>query len=157
MSARSEARERGDLTYISDKPCPQGHQTERYVKYGQCRDCLNEMKRKGRAEGKYKESAENKAKWKEANRQRMRLRKYGLDEAAFEKLLKQQNNKCAVCEEPFSEVESEQRSRHIDHCHNSNKVRGILCMKCNLGLGYFRDRIDFLQNAIRYLGKSNNV
>lgn len=39
----------------------------------------------------------------------------------------------------------------IDHCHNSSVVRGILCSKCNTGLGMFNDNIDALYSAIEYL------
>ena len=41
----------------------------------------------------------------------------------------------------------------IDHCHATNKVRGILCSKCNSGLGMFRDNIEYLAEAIKYLTK----
>lgn len=39
----------------------------------------------------------------------------------------------------------------IDHCHNTSVVRGILCSKCNTGLGMFNDNIDALYSAIEYL------
>ena len=41
----------------------------------------------------------------------------------------------------------------IDHCHTTSKVRGILCSKCNTGLGMFRDNIEYLAEAIKYLTK----
>ena len=41
----------------------------------------------------------------------------------------------------------------IDHCHISNSIRGVLCRKCNLGLGSFDDSIERLKNAIAYLEK----
>lgn len=43
---------------------------------------------------------------------------------------------------------------HIDHCHVSNKIRGVLCFNCNHGLGNFKDNKDLLSNAIDYLDKS---
>lgn len=39
----------------------------------------------------------------------------------------------------------------VDHCHRTNKVRGLLCTKCNLGLGYFADTEELLQQAVTYL------
>jgi hypothetical protein len=39
----------------------------------------------------------------------------------------------------------------VDHCHNTGKIRGILCTKCNTGLGSFKDNIELLMNAIKYL------
>lgn len=41
----------------------------------------------------------------------------------------------------------------IDHCHKTSKVRGILCSRCNSGLGMFRDNIEYLAEAIKYLTK----
>jgi hypothetical protein len=40
---------------------------------------------------------------------------------------------------------------HQDHCHATTKLRGILCVRCNIGLGYFRDRTKLLRKAIKYL------
>ena len=39
----------------------------------------------------------------------------------------------------------------IDHCHNKNKPRGLLCARCNSGLGFFMDKINNIENAIKYL------
>lgn len=53
--------------------------------------------------------------------------------------------KCKICEKELHE------EIHIDHNHTTGKVRGILCGKCNKGLGQFNDNIEFLTNAINYL------
>lgn len=54
---------------------------------------------------------------------------------------------CHICGTPF-EKDSEKR---IDHCHITDKVRGILCNSCNIMLGFAKDNINTLKNAERYL------
>ena len=48
-------------------------------------------------------------------------------------------------------VSNRQNNPHIDHNHKTNKIRGILCGNCNMGLGHFKDNLDVLKNAIKYL------
>ncbi len=58
-------------------------------------------------------------------------------------------NKCAICGgKPLSK-----RLLDIDHDHKTGKIRGLLCRKCNLGLGLFKDNETSLQTAISYLQK----
>lgn len=71
--------------------------------------------------------------------------KYGLTEAEVTLMKLQQNSACAICKETSRLV--------IDHCHASGAVRGLLCFKCNAGLGFFKDRISYLTAAIKYLEK----
>lgn len=61
-------------------------------------------------------------------------------------MIKNQNNCCMICGKSFNEV-----LLNIDHDHKTGKVRGLLCSKCNIGLGNFRDNITLLKNAIVYL------
>lgn len=74
---------------------------------------------------------------------------YGIDKEIENQLLENQNFACKICLKNLSD-----KLYHIDHCHKSNKVRGILCVKCNTGLGKFEDNIEYLQNAIKYLEKN---
>lgn len=62
---------------------------------------------------------------------RKRLRRYGLTQAQYEALLIKQKNACAMCSKPFKVTP------HIDHCHRTKKVRGLLCARCNVGLGVY--------------------
>jgi hypothetical protein len=72
-------------------------------------------------------------------------RRYGISKEEFFTMLEQQNNSCAICKESIGE------SAHVDHCHSSGKVRGLLCASCNKGLGMFKDNIAHLESAIEYL------
>jgi hypothetical protein len=76
-------------------------------------------------------------------------RRYGLSREDYEELLKSQGGVCAICS--TSEVGREHKYFHVDHDHISNKVRGLLCDKCNRGLGYFNDRPLILSKAASYL------
>lgn len=86
---------------------------------------------------------------KEAIRRR-NLKSYGLTEETFDILLASQSNRCAICRDEFTDT----KKRHIDHCHKSGKVRGILCDGCNHGIGRFKDDPELLQKAIEYLTQS---
>lgn len=55
-----------------------------------------------------------------------------------------QSNKCAICRDEIDDG-------YLDHCHTTDRVRGVLCRGCNTGLGYFRDKVSSLVNAERYL------
>jgi hypothetical protein len=71
------------------------------------------------------------------------LREYGLTTADVQALIDAQGGLCAICEE--------RPAVHVDHDHVTGQVRGVLCFPCNAALGQFRDRIDLLARAARYL------
>jgi Recombination endonuclease VII. len=75
-----------------------------------------------------------------------RLAKHNLSAAEYEHMLVSQNNQCAICGKFFKST-----TPHIDHDHETGLVRGLLCSKCNTGLGMFKDNPRFLASAIVYL------
>jgi hypothetical protein len=77
-------------------------------------------------------------------------RQYGLDWENYSKLLESQNNCCAICKSPDSGSMCSQRL-FVDHCHDTGKVRGLLCHHCNTALGLFQDNPLILKSAINYL------
>jgi Autographiviridae endonuclease VII len=81
-------------------------------------------------------------------------RKYGITLEDYESMLKKQNNVCAICFKEDMTIEANSmrlKGLCIDHCHITNKVRGLLCNKCNPMIGYSQDSIQILESAIRYL------
>jgi len=76
--------------------------------------------------------------------------KYGIDIEQYDNILEKQNNLCAICGKP----NDGKKSFSVDHDHKTNKVRGLLCTSCNLGLGNFKDTIKLLASAARYLIKN---
>lgn len=77
-------------------------------------------------------------------------RVYGITKNDFETLLAKQNNCCAICGRGF-DWSSKKLTPHIDHCHVTKRVRGLLCDWCNKGLGNFEDDAAALQKAAIYL------
>jgi hypothetical protein len=76
--------------------------------------------------------------------------KYGITLADKEAMFAAQGNACAICKT----TKFGKRSAHTDHCHESGKVRGILCARCNRGLAYFRDNPEIFRVAANYLEAS---
>ena len=73
---------------------------------------------------------------------------FGMTMDDYDEMLSNQNMGCKICN---TKVPRGQGRFHIDHCHTTGKIRGLLCSKCNVGLGQFDDNIGKLNNAIRYL------
>ena len=76
------------------------------------------------------------------------IKKYGITKEYYYKLLKKQNEVCAICGKP---EKTKKGLLHIDHCHLTGKVRGLLCANCNTGIGKFYEQIKYLESAIQYL------
>lgn len=97
-------------------------------------------------------NAEYTARWRKANpgwkgRQRRAelMRRYGITLEDYNDLFDRQRGVCAICDE-FSK-----RRLSVDHCHATNRNRGLLCDNCNLGLGKFRDNPFLLRRAAKYI------
>lgn len=76
-------------------------------------------------------------------------KKYKRPNASEVSLMKDdQVGRCAICEE---ELSKDTKHIHVDHCHETNITRGLLCAHCNKGLGFFKDKIANLEKAISYL------
>ena len=76
---------------------------------------------------------------------------YGITLEDYQLMYTKQNGKCAICD-TWCEDKGKM-GLVVDHCHNTKKVRSLLCTHCNKGIGQFRESISFLQNAIAYLTK----
>lgn len=82
-------------------------------------------------------------------------RAYGLTQAMFDAMLGDQGGGCAIC--GTKQEDGNQATRMVvDHCHVTNKIRGILCDLCNTALGKFKDDALLLNRAIEYLNKGKN-
>lgn len=79
---------------------------------------------------------------------------YGINKEDYFSILDSQKGKCGICR-----VELNFTLTHLDHHHKTGKIRGILCHQCNVGLGMFKEKEEYLIKAIQYLksGGSHNV
>jgi hypothetical protein len=78
--------------------------------------------------------------------------KFGITTKDYDRMLIAQNNCCAICKST-SKGDKRSKNFHVDHCHATGKIRGLLCSACNKGLGLFTDSQDKLKGAIEYLQK----
>ena len=76
------------------------------------------------------------------------LYNYGITIAEYNEIYKNQNGCCAICKKHQAELI---KVLHVDHDHKNQKIRGLLCYKCNVGLGSYNDDVELLLKAIEYL------
>jgi hypothetical protein len=77
---------------------------------------------------------------------------YGLTVEQHQRLYDGQNGVCAICGQPETRVIGGKiAALTVDHNHHTGQVRGLLCSRCNLGLGMFCENIEFLKKAVAYL------
>ena len=88
----------------------------------------------------------------ESTKSRIMQRKYNIDLDYYNIMFQKQNGCCEICSKELVHLG---KATHIDHCHSSNKVRGLLCNSCNLALGQFKDNVKTLAKAIEYLNKNS--
>lgn len=84
---------------------------------------------------------------KRAQRDAYYRRTFGISADDFDAILAEQGGGCAIC----GKLPDRAASLHLDHCHDTGAIRGILCLSCNQGLGKFREDADLLDAAARYL------
>jgi hypothetical protein len=84
------------------------------------------------------------------------LKRFNLNLDDYQEMFLSQDGKCAICHSPETMVLNGKVKRlAIDHCHITGMVRGLLCSRCNSGLGYFNDNWVLLDNALEYLTKGD--
>ncbi len=76
-----------------------------------------------------------------------KLAQYGITPEEYDQRLSEQKGVCAICFEPCSSG----RALAVDHDHASGEVHGLLCTKCNLGLGFLNDDPARMRSAQKYL------
>ncbi|MDQ3914109.1 MAG: endonuclease VII domain-containing protein [Actinomycetota bacterium] len=111
-----------------DFPRHRGNKTGRHT---YCKPCHNERTKR------YKQRRHG------SEKSYLLSHRYGISAEQVHRLMQAQNGLCAICRaaEP----------KHVDHCHDSSEVRGLLCLNCNQGIGRFEDDVPTLRRAMHYL------
>lgn len=90
-------------------------------------------------------------KWRTNNKEKVkdiRLKfMYGISIKIYDEMSRKQNDVCAICKN--KNVNG--KVLYVDHNHETGKVRGLLCVLCNTGIGYLRENESYMLNAINYL------
>ncbi len=109
-----------------------------------CRDCRNAVTRAWRERTQYAGSLVQR---------RSHLKSvYGLAEAQYDQMLTDQGGCCAICQGGLDSGRfGVNKHLDVDHCHKTGKIRGLLCSKCNRGIGQLNDDPALLRAAITYL------
>jgi hypothetical protein len=98
-------------------------------------------------------------KWHPVRGKRQQIKyRYGITWDEFILKLKAQHYKCAICDASIKEINSlseKIETAVIDHCHKTKKLRGLLCMNCNAGIGSLKDNPALLIRAAHYLDSYN--
>ena len=116
------------------------HYKDKGIRRYHCKVCRSNVEKERQRSDAYKE------KRKDYNLQKA----YGISSEEYEQKLKYQNYGCAICGRKATN-----KALAVDHCHETGKIRDILCGYCNVGLGSFFDRPELLEKAADYIRKHN--
>jgi hypothetical protein len=118
------------IEYYKDSKIKNGH-------YGECKACIKKRS----------------TQWKLNNPEQVRESQlknlYGITAQEYNTLIEDQSGRCAICSKDFQSS----KHTHLDHCHLTGKIRGILCSNCNRGIGLLKDSVQILENAVQYLNQ----
>ena len=141
-----------------DLPCEKCGHTKKHAN-GKCASCVTDSVRKYREALSLEEinQIHVKTRIREATTASFRLRRhnrlvreYGLSLTDYETLFQRQNGMCAICQT------KPEQSLSVDHDHKTGQVRGLLCIRCNTGLGYV-DNEEWLSRAIQYKAETLEI
>ncbi len=131
---RQKAKEAGEIYYFSGRPCKRGHFTKRRTSTGSCQECHNIINKNFTPDYSLRS-------------------KYGITLAKFNEMLATQKGVCKICDKPEKAIDKQTkkiRKLSVDHCHETNRVRGLLCSACNIGIGNLRHSPNLLRKAALY-------
>jgi hypothetical protein len=111
-----------------------------------CIPCRQEYERDSYHEHKHKRPYDYLA-----DKDRKLQKAFGIGYQEYLKMLEAQQGACAICGTTDT---GKRKAFAVDHCHDTGKIRGLLCSNCNTGIGNLRDDVELLKRAIQYLEDS---
>ena len=142
---------------ICKKTYPLDHFVEHTYSTGRihlkCKINLESIKNKNsllkkKVVGKRKKSLNYELNSENYKRDRFLERQYNITLIDYNNKLLEQNNCCAICN--INQV-NYKRKFSVDHCHETGKIRGLLCNMCNKGISHFKEKIELIEKAINYI------
>lgn len=144
-----------------------GHHDRKHMARGRCQKCYQKWMTENVPE--YKDAQKRaRDEWKKRNKDRVReyaqkprakrvtkssnLRRYKITFEQYVEMRSRQNNTCAICNGPGGK-----NGLGIDHCHASGVVRGLLCSKCNAGIGMLGEDLERMSAAIEYVARHKHL
>ena len=101
--------------------------------------------------------------WRRANKEhrfnyqrgRSLLKNYRMTQIQYDAMALAQGNKCKICNSEKPGHNS--KYFYVDHCHKTNKVRGLLCTHCNMAIGQFSDNSESMRRAALYVDMQGEI
>lgn len=140
--ARANALANGDRFYKGNS-CKKNHDGLRWAVDAHCKTCKEEARKKERGLAKTRLLTK-----------KHELKKFGLSLDDYKLMLIKQNYVCAICKKPekIKNYKTQKiNSLAVDHCHDTGKVRGLLCCACNQGIGLLNHDPELIRNARLYI------
>ena len=113
-----------------------------------CKECHLSLKKQRYAENPEPSRAKNRERQHKVGRWQKTRHKYGIGEKEYNELLVKQRGYCAICGVHQTNLK---QPLGVDHNHETGKVRGLLCLKCNFAIGYLQEDTRIILAALRYL------
>jgi len=166
-ASKEDAELVGSIYYFTGVPCKRGHIEKRRTKCKSCIQCIRNAGAKYKLTEKYaigttKRIERKKALgiWNLECTNRTLKHQYGITLEEYNKILEKQQGVCAICKESENIVDKNTgniKRLAVDHCHETNIVRGLLCQSCNTALGKFKDKPEIIERAANYVRNKGEI
>ena len=129
--------------FPKNKACFEGHS-------GVCKSCRYDDRKKWLKQGGNKVDAAIARKYRASRKgkENRLMREYGLSSAEWQEFFDEQKGKCLICDTHQSDLK---QTLNVDHCHETGRVRGLLCGPCNQALGIMKDDKENVLRMVKYI------